>query len=99
MLGCSPGKIDKMLVKIKNISANNGVSANNDGINDYLEFKGLPENSRLKVFDKWGRLVYETPSGSYYDNSWNGDNLPAGVYYYVLTYRLGNQHGWVEIFK
>jgi CHU domain-containing protein len=38
-------------------------------------------SSRLTVFNRSGRVVFRADN---YDNSWNGDNLPDGVYYYVL---------------
>ncbi len=38
-------------------------------------------SSRLVVFNRSGRTVYESEN---YDNSWTGDNLPDGVYYFVL---------------
>lgn len=38
-------------------------------------------SSRLVVFNASGRTVFEMEN---YDNSWDGDNLPDGVYYYVL---------------
>ena len=39
------------------------------------------ENSRLVVFNRLGKKVFEADN---YDNKWDGDNLPDGVYYYVL---------------
>jgi len=48
---------------------------NYDVLNKYYE------SSRLVVFNRWGRIVYE--SGDY-KNDWDGDNLPDGVYFYVL---------------
>ncbi len=39
------------------------------------------ESSRLVVFNRLGRKVFEADN---YDNKWDGDNLPDGVYYYVL---------------
>ncbi|GAB2723822.1 hypothetical protein GCM10011495_03610 [Hymenobacter frigidus] len=33
----------------------------------------------LKIFSRWGRLVYET---SAYRNDWTGTNQPAGTYYW-----------------
>ena len=39
------------------------------------------ETSQLVVFNRWGRVVYE--SGNY-KNDWDGGNLPDGVYFYVL---------------
>jgi len=39
------------------------------------------ERSELNVFNRWGRIVYQ--SGNY-QNDWDGSNLPDGVYFYVL---------------
>ncbi len=39
------------------------------------------QSSRLVVFNRLGRKVFEAEN---YDNKWDGDNLPDGVYYYVL---------------
>ncbi|MBC8320653.1 MAG: gliding motility-associated C-terminal domain-containing protein [Bacteroidetes bacterium] len=39
-------------------------------------------SSHLVVFNVMGRTVFEAHN---YDNQWNGDNLPDGVYYFVLT--------------
>ena len=38
-------------------------------------------SSKLTVFNRAGRTVFTADN---YDNSWDGDNLPDGVYYYVL---------------
>lgn len=38
-------------------------------------------SSRLTVFNRAGRTVFRADN---YDNSWDGDGLPDGVYYYVL---------------
>lgn len=38
-------------------------------------------SSRLTVFNRAGRTVFTADN---YDNSWDGDDLPDGVYYYVL---------------
>ncbi len=48
---------------------------NYDVLNRYFE------SSQLVVFNRWGRVVYE--SGDY-KNDWDGGNLPDGVYFYVL---------------
>ncbi len=39
------------------------------------------ERSRLVIFNRLGRKLFESNN---YDNKWDGDNLPDGVYYYVL---------------
>jgi gliding motility-associated-like protein len=65
-----------------------GFSPNGDYINDtwFIEGLELYENSSVKLFNRWGQLVYENID---YQNDWNGkDNhgreLPFGTYYYVL---------------
>lgn len=66
----------------------NVITPNGDGYNDFLIFEGLdayPANT-LKVFNRWGSVVYEALG---YQNDWGGTYrgklLPAGVYYYVLA--------------
>ncbi|MCB0760853.1 MAG: gliding motility-associated C-terminal domain-containing protein [Flavobacteriales bacterium] len=71
-------------------------SPNGDGINDVFEIPNLykyPNNS-LKIFNRWGMLVYE--SAPYFEN-WDGTSshpatigqeLPVSTYYYILD--LGN---------
>ena len=48
----------------------------------------LPDN-HLEIYNRWGQLVYQTDN---YDNSWegnsfNGDPLPEGPYYFILEYQ------------
>ena len=41
----------------------------------------------VKIFNRWGEVVYETSGGSSY-NAWDGKykekDLPVGTYYYVI---------------
>jgi gliding motility-associated-like protein len=74
-----------------------GFSPNNDGFNDNYVISYIDQfpNANLKIFNRWGTLVYEMNS---YDNSWTGlsnvdkigigEVLPNGTYYYILD--LGN---------
>jgi len=76
-----------------------GFSPNNDGVNDYLVFTGIPldQTMALVVFNEWGMTLFESND---YQNDWDGTNqvgtafvkgkeLPVGTYYYVLRY--GNE--------
>lgn len=81
---------------------------NNDSINDYFEIPCLDdyETSRLKVFNRYGVLVFQQEN---YDNLWDGTpnqgllhnsgkTLPVGTYYYILE--VGNEKplvGWVYL--
>lgn len=80
----------------ENLSLDNLLlTPNGDGTNDFLHFDAIslsPENNSLKIFNRWGRLVYATNG---YQNDFAGisDNnftispnskLPDGVYFYIL---------------
>ncbi len=75
----------------------NGVSPNDDGLNDYfklLNIKRFPDNT-VTIFNRWGDKVFEL---SGYDDDtrvFKGENnlkasqkLPSGIYFYSI--KLGN---------
>ncbi|RZL02654.1 MAG: hypothetical protein EOO62_21945 [Hymenobacter sp.] len=50
----------------------------------------------IKIFSRWGRLVYESGDRNF---TWSGENT-AGTYYYLLTYTTGRRFkGWVEVIQ
>jgi gliding motility-associated-like protein len=86
------------------------ITPNGDGKNDVLIIDGIeyyPE-SVLEIYNRYGHIVF-TQRG--YDNTWNGYSnrgslggdkpLPAGTYYYRLTYNQGNnrQAGVIYLFR
>lgn len=68
----------------------NVFSPNNDGENDVLELINLDDypDAELKVYNRWGELVYHSEK---YMNDWNGNHykngkeVPEGVYFYIVT--------------
>lgn len=61
---------------------------NSDGKNDLWIIDGLANyaHNELKIFNRWGSLVYEAKP---YQNNWDGRNnkgdpLPSATYYYLL---------------
>jgi gliding motility-associated-like protein len=75
---------------------NYGFSPNGDGIHDTFTIEGiaLRPNNTLKIYNRWGALVYSKDN---YNNTWDGtsdnkltikkgDGLPVGVYFYVLDF-------------
>ncbi|HLS30303.1 MAG TPA: gliding motility-associated C-terminal domain-containing protein [Flavobacteriaceae bacterium] len=80
-----------------------GFSPNEDGFNDTFEISNLDNfpNYSLKIYSRYGRLVYEgKPNDAPWDGtSKNGDDLPTGVYYYVLDLKQNNptEKGWVYL--
>jgi gliding motility-associated-like protein len=69
----------------------------NDGKNDYFEIQGLPANSSLKMFNRWGMLVFEAGS---YQNNWDAAEVNDDTYYYILnTPDKKSYHGFVRVIK
>lgn len=95
-----------VLVRVSNeaLFVPNAFSPNGDGINDYFEIVGIGgyERVKLKIFNRWGNLVYESgnygPAG---DGFWDGQSsrgvrtgngqMPTGTYYYTLDLGRGNE--------
>lgn len=90
MQGCKTNKQITVTV-FSDLKVPNAFTPNNDGINDYWGIKGLEHHSNclVKVFDRYGELVYQSAG---YSKPWNGkykgDILPLSVYVYFID--LGN---------
>ncbi len=72
---------------------NNFLSPNGDGKNDTWNVNKLSliSGCRVSIFNRWGTLVWETNA---YSNNWGGTDmdgnlLPEGTYYYVIS--CGNE--------
>ncbi|KAA9340158.1 T9SS type B sorting domain-containing protein [Adhaeribacter soli] len=88
--GCS-GKPLKLKVSGDiTLDVPNAFSPNNDGINDVWEIPELdnyPDNE-VTVINRWGNEVFRTKN---YQQNWNGKDLAAGTYYYILRVKLCNE--------
>lgn len=99
----SDGCLDTVCQDISVIPAElilpNVITPNNDNMNEILYFKYLEffgKNS-LKVYDRWGTIVYEKQN---YSNDWSPAKISDGTYYYVLTLEDGkNYPGFLQIIK
>ncbi|KAA3619053.1 MAG: gliding motility-associated C-terminal domain-containing protein [Flavobacterium sp.] len=79
----------------------NGITPDGDGLNDFFRVVGIEEypNNNMKIFNRWGVLVWETDGYGGSNGEENvfrgisdgrstirqGEMLPTGTYYYVLT--------------
>ncbi|MBO2032879.1 gliding motility-associated C-terminal domain-containing protein [Siccationidurans ginsengisoli] len=76
----------------------NVFTPNSDQQNDFFapRIGGCPP--RLQVFSRWGQQVYENAA---YQNTWDGDGLAPGIYYYLLSPPDGSPavKGWVELVR
>jgi len=79
----------------------NLVTPNGDHKNDYLQIMDLNEKqilpgSQIEVSNRWGERVYNSSS---YDNTFSGENLSDGIYYYYIKSGCGNKtyKGWLQV--
>ncbi len=69
------------------LEISNSFTPNNDGINDYFTIKNLDAwpGATVSIFNRYGTLVYESRRQyNPWDGRYNGREMPAGVYYYVI---------------
>ena len=77
---------------------------NGDGQNDtfyILNLENYGENAgiRMKITNRWGVEVYQSPN---YTNveAWDGGTYPDGIYYYYMVLPDNTEHtGWLEIWR
>ena len=69
---------------------------NSPGFNDFFRINNLPPNSKLRIWDRWGALVY---TSDYYLNDWDGAELKADTYYYALLTTTKEYHGWIKLIR
>jgi gliding motility-associated-like protein len=64
----------------------NAFTPNNDGLNDKLEFFliGIEQFKFLRIFNRWGQLVFETNNEkTFWNGAKNGSLQPSDVYVWV----------------
>jgi gliding motility-associated-like protein len=87
-----------------NITPNNVLSPDGDGVNDFWTIENLSSypNNEVKIFDKAGRIIFNEKN---YQNTWNGQlngtTLHEGTYYYVINLGPGTRPktGYITLFS
>ncbi len=59
----------------------NVITPDGDAFNQRFAVDSRLDSPALVIFNRWGKEVYASEK---YTNTWEGDNLPAGVYYYEV---------------
>lgn len=66
----------------------NVITPNDDGKNDIFNIVGLSDPFKLQIYNRWGRMLFETENEN---KLWNPKEVTEGVYYYLL--HLYSQEG------
>jgi gliding motility-associated-like protein len=87
--GCV-GEASKEIIVDQEFKIYDGFSPNNDQVNDAWIIKNIQRypNSTVKVFNRWGNLVYESEKGypRPWDGKFEGNPVPPGAYYYIVDF-------------
>lgn len=88
-----------LIVEVCELEIPNVFTPNGDGVNDYFFIKGSDQiPSSVSIYNRWGIKVFESND---YHNDWDGENLPDGVYYYVVRDKKINKvyMGFVQLIR
>jgi gliding motility-associated-like protein len=91
-------------VGIESIIIPNVITANDDGINEFIVFNELFENCnayQFEVLNRWGQIVYVMTSAAnpFNGKDHNGEKLLEGVYYYKLKTNKEEKKGFISIVR
>lgn len=92
--------LEDSFVDITTFIPANAFTPNGDGINDFFTLENLPEDncfyrfSNIKIYNRWGKKVFESNEKQF---RWGGDNLPSGVYFYILDYKNTFYKGSISV--
>lgn len=86
--GCTADSNAVVLVApIFNINTPKAFSPNGDGVNDYFRpLANEPFTFEMKVFNRWGEVVYEGTSHGGWDGVYKGEEQPIATYVYYIRY-------------
>ncbi|MBB5438121.1 gliding motility-associated-like protein/uncharacterized repeat protein (TIGR01451 family) [Pedobacter sp. AK017] len=103
--GCiSTQEITITVIEDYNLVANNVLTPNGDGKNDFFTVKNIDmyPNNEVRIFDRAGRSVYSKRG---YNNEWdgtlNGSPLDEDTYYYIIDFGNGvkAKKGFISIVR
>jgi len=97
------GCADTVVVNVSSpdLGGTNVITPNGDGKNDTYTIPDLSfyPGSKLSIYNRWGNEVYHSDN---YDNSWAGQGLSDGTYYYLFdrkdpSGKIKRFKGWIYL--
>ncbi|MFC5408303.1 gliding motility-associated C-terminal domain-containing protein [Larkinella bovis] len=85
-----------------NITITNVITPNADGKNDVFSVPDLPQDNcsdqfrRVDITNRWGKAVFSSTNRHF---QWTGDDLPPGLYYYLIQYTNRSYKGNVTLLR
>ncbi|QEC77731.1 gliding motility-associated C-terminal domain-containing protein [Mucilaginibacter ginsenosidivorax] len=92
--GCPSDKVIHVISSCPDIHIPSAFTPNGDGKNDTWNITGLETDASVlvKVFNRYGSIVFRsTGTTASWNGRKNGQPVPAGVYYYVISGKNGKQ--------
>jgi gliding motility-associated-like protein len=80
-------EVDVDLLDLGCLSIPTAISPNGDGANDVWIITGIEQypDAVVEVYNKWGGQVFTTTGyQNDFDGTWNGEELPSAVYYFIV---------------
>lgn len=87
----------------------NVITPNGDNKNDFFAVEGITEfeDSRVEVYDRWGKIIFETDNymagnpSIKPDNAFDADGFGDGTYFYVINVNSGEcvTSGTIEVLR
>lgn len=104
-MGCTLTDSMNITYQECHLTTPNVFTPNGDLVNDVFYFD-IPNGEilRIRIFNRWGNLIYESNTGEWYGYHNNGLEVSAGVYFYIVDYEtfnvvFNNEQGYVTLIR
>jgi len=98
---CNQSATIPFIVTVCDTKEPNIIIINQDNLNEAFIIEGIESfpNSAVKIFNRWGTLVYESDN---YDNAnpWKAEGVEDGIYYWILQRSDSvSREGYVHVLR
>jgi len=69
----------------------NAFSPNVDAVNEYFPFQKQEPNTVIKIYNRWGELIYENEEGISWNGQYKNQDCSQDIYLYLFEYKNCNR--------